>query len=328
MTLEELYRVLRSSHVQSQGIVDTLQEPLVVLDKSMAVINANPSFYHQFDTDRESTLGQSLFELGNGQWDIPELRRLLSEVVPKAAAIVGYRVEHSFPDLGPRTMLVSARTLSHPDNNSTQMLVVFSDVTEQQKADTARDMLVAETRHRMKNLMAMLRAVAHQTEAKGRTGEEYRDIFMGRFAAVLTAQEFINFDDSGAGLEDIVSKSLEPLAGRRAVVDKGPKIRLSQYQVTPLTMILHELATNAMKYGALSNDTGLVHVSWSTEQRDGQNYLQVNWREEGGPAVTPPARRGFGTELIEFSAKADGGNAVIDFQPAGLHVQLNLLAGA
>lgn len=88
MTLDELYRLLRTGHVQTQGIVDTLQAPLVVLDKTFCIVTANPAFYQTFDTDRESTVGVSLFDLGNGQWNIHDLRNLLAEVVPKAAAIV------------------------------------------------------------------------------------------------------------------------------------------------------------------------------------------------------------------------------------------------
>lgn len=83
MTLEELYRLLRAGHVQTQGIFDTLHEALVVLDKSFVVLSANPAFYRAFDTDLDSTVGRSLFELGDGQWDIPELRGLLLDVVPK-----------------------------------------------------------------------------------------------------------------------------------------------------------------------------------------------------------------------------------------------------
>jgi PAS domain-containing protein len=105
--------------VQTQGIVDTLQEPLVVLDRSMVVVAANPAFYKAFGAERERTIGQSLFDLGDGQWDITDLRKLLADVLPKAAAIIGYQVDHDFPNIGPRSMIVTARQLSHPDHNST-----------------------------------------------------------------------------------------------------------------------------------------------------------------------------------------------------------------
>lgn len=194
-----------------------------------------------------------MFELGSGQWDIAELRKLLAEVVPKSAAVVGYQVKHDFPGLGHRTMRVSARQLVHPDDNSTQMLVVFDDVTDRLKADAAKDMLLAETRHRMKNLMAMVRAVANQTKSEGITAEEYRRDFMGRFEAVLNAQDFLTSHGSNADLGMLVTESVQPLAGDRAVSRSTVPVQLSEHLVMPISMALHELATNAMKHGASRN---------------------------------------------------------------------------
>ncbi len=327
MTLEELYRVLHGSHVQAQGIVDTLQEPLVVLDKDMVVVNANPAFLRAFKVDREDTLDRSLFELGNGQWDIPALRKVLSEVVPKAIAIVGYEVEHVFPDLGRRIMRVSARQLSHPDHNSTQMLVVFEDVTEKQKSDAAKDILLAETRHRMKNLMAMVRAVANQTRTRGLTADEYRASFIGRFEAVMTAQEFITAHGADADLAALIDETVRPLAGARYAVSPSVPVRLREFLVMPLSMSLHELATNAMKYGALSNGTGLIQIDWKTEHRDGATHLIMHWREEGGPTVKTPERQGFGTKLVSYNCKAEGGDASFTFDPSGLRAELRVPLG-
>lgn len=327
MTLEELYRLLRSSHVQAQGIVDTLQEPLVVLDQGLNLVNANPAFYRAFQTDRESTLGRSLFDLGNGLWDIAELRLLFEEVLPKSMAIVSYEVTREFPAIGQRTMLVSARTMVHPDSNSTQMLVVFEDVTARENSNTAKDILLAETRHRMKNLMAMVRAVAHQTEAAGKTGEQYRDVFMGRFDAILTAQAIIA-DETEADLHKLVSKVVEPIASSRCEITAGPAVHLTEYQITPLAMMLHELATNALKYGALSKAEGRIHIDWSAEHRQGQDHLVLNWREEGGPPVTPPTHKGFGMELIAYNSKAEGGDAELDFSADGLRVRITFPLGS
>lgn len=124
MNLEDLYRLLRSSHVQAQGIIDTLEEPLLVLDQARCVINGNRAFFEKFSLDRDDTIGRSLFTLGTHQWDVAELRQLLQDVIPKAAAIIGFEVTAEFPT-GRRTMLVSARRLFHPDNNSTSILMIF-----------------------------------------------------------------------------------------------------------------------------------------------------------------------------------------------------------
>lgn len=127
--LEDLYRLLRSSHMQAQGIVDTLDAPLVGLDAALTVVNANRAFFKQFKVDREEMLGFSLFALGDGQWDVPELQKLLLEVIPKSQAVLGLEVTNDFPGLGTRTMTVSSRRLTHPDDASVNILVVFDDVT-------------------------------------------------------------------------------------------------------------------------------------------------------------------------------------------------------
>jgi two-component sensor histidine kinase len=327
MTLDELYRLLRTGHVQSQGIVDTMQQPLVVLDRSFNVLSANVAFYRSFQTEPDSTVGKELFELGNGQWNIPELRLLLADVVPKASAIVGYEVKHVFPDLGERIMIVTARKLLHPDDYSTQMLVMFEDVTEQHRANAATSILLAETRHRSRNLIAMLRSVAQQTEVEGLTAAQYRDAFVGRVNAIANAQEFMFADGGKADLATVITRSVEPLAGDRAKIEVGAEVILTQHQVLPLSMIFHELTTNAIKYGALSNGHGVVHIGWAVEQREEKPHLVLNWREEGGPPVSPPKRQGFGTDLLEFSVQAEGGSSDFQFALDGLRVRIELPIG-
>jgi PAS domain S-box-containing protein len=189
MNLEDLYRLLRSSHFQAQGIIDTLEVPLLVLDQTGCVVNGSRAFFEKFSLGRDDTIGRSLFELNTHQWDVAELRRLLQDVIPRSMAIIGFELTAEFPSIGRRTMLVSARRLTHPDNNSTSILMVFEDVTERRREDTQNDILLGETRHRMKNLLALVRALATQTEVEGRSGEEYRDAFLGRFEAVLRAEE-------------------------------------------------------------------------------------------------------------------------------------------
>src|SRR5581483_7003057 len=188
MNLEDLYRLLRSEHVQAQGIVDTLEEPLLVLDQAGCVMTANRGFYQTFRVGRDDTVGRSLFELGGGQWDIPELSKLVGEIIPKSTAIVGYEVTAEFPAIGQRTMLVSARRLVHPDNNSTSILIVFEDITDERAKETEKDVLVAETRHRMKNLLGIVRALASQIEVQDRSAEQYRNAFLGHLQAVAEAE--------------------------------------------------------------------------------------------------------------------------------------------
>src|SRR3546814_4830791 len=125
MTMDDLYRLLRTGHVQAHGIFDTGADSLLVLDESLCVQSASLSFFEAFKVERDETIGRRLYELGNGQWDIPELRRLLLEVIPKTTAVINYEVEHDFSGLGRRTMLVTARTLHHPDSGGRSMLLTI-----------------------------------------------------------------------------------------------------------------------------------------------------------------------------------------------------------
>jgi two-component sensor histidine kinase len=324
MTLDDLYRLLRNGPVQLQGIVEGLTEPLVVLDQDLRVITANPAFLQAFQVERADTVERPLFELGNGQWNVPELRSLLLEVVPKSAAIMGYEVSHDFPQLGQRTMLVSARRLRHPDQDSIQTLLVFEDVTTREQDIVAKDVLLSDARHRMKNLVSVVQSLAIQTTAKGKTGEEYRDAFLGRFQTLIDAQDLTRTNATQTDLATIVKRVLQGAEPDRILLHAGPEIDVKPQQAFPLAMILHELTTNARKFGALSGDRGRVHMGWSLQPDTASRLLVLDWREENGPSVSPPLRKGFGTEMIEFSAISMMGEADLRYHPSGFHARVTL----
>jgi hypothetical protein len=200
MSTDDLYRLLRTSHAQAQGIVDTVDDPLLVLNENLRVLNANRSFLEKFKVDRDDTIGRLVYELGNGQWDIPDLRLLLVQVIPKATAIIDYRVEQDFPVLGRRTLLVTARTLFRPDDSSRSLLLSIVDATESVRRDAAKDLLFGELRHRMKNLFAVVQSIARQTTTVGRSADEYRDAFLGRFSALMQAEDSLMEEQQEAAL--------------------------------------------------------------------------------------------------------------------------------
>jgi len=323
MNLEDLYRLLRSEHVQAQGIVDTLEEPLLVIDQAGSVLSANRGFYETFRVSRDDTVGRSLFALGGGQWDIPELRRLVSEIVPRSAAVVGYEVAADFPTIGQRTMLVSARRLVHPDNNSSGILILFEDVTDRRQSDAQKDILLAETRHRIKNLLGIVRALANQTDVDSRSAKEYREAFLGRLQALAEAENLSLASSAEADLGTLVEQALKAAGPERYRVVAGPPVRLKPRQVVPMRLILHELATNAWKYGAFSKVGGLVRFGWHTSDEQGKTVLHIDWQEENGPPVTQPTRSGFGSRLIDLSAvQGLSGTVELKYEPTGLRVHI------
>ena len=315
--LEDLYRLLRAGHVQAQGVVDTMTQPIVVLDHNLCVSTANNAFLRTFKVERDDVLGEAFLDLGNGQWDIPELRHLLAAIVPRSQAVVGFEVKHDFPDIGERTFLVDARRLVHPDDNSTSILVLFDDVTERQRRDAEKDLIVSETRHRMRNLFAVVRSLAMQMKVEGQTAAEYRDRFLGRLEGTLRAQE-IAATSEATGLETIVRQSVGETVATRLDCE-GPSVTVEAARIVPISLIFHELATNSIKYGALSASEGRVHVTWSVDAATStRTNVRCEWREVNGPPTSPPHHKGFGTELIKRMTSHLGGGAELNYSPHGL----------
>lgn len=325
MDLDELYRLLRGSHVQAVGVVNTLRDPLLVLDGDLTILSANPAFYRAFETSSEDTVGVPFLELDNGQWDIPELRILLENVIPKSAAIVDYEVQAEFPRVGFRTMLVSAQRLHHPENGKRILMLTILDATRQREADDKKDILIGELDHRIKNLVTVMQALAAQTEVTGRSAEEYRTDLMGRFEA-LGRSLGVSRGMASATLPDLVRAVMEPYREGTSTLSLAtePAIVLPHKQATSLGMILHELTTNALKYGALSVPEGQLSVSWSeASAQDGRPEIHLRWKESGGPTVSPPEETGFGTQMIRFATEYDlKGSAGLHYRPEGFLAEL------
>jgi two-component sensor histidine kinase len=332
VNLEDLYRLMRVAHVQAQSIVDTVREPLLVLDEKLCVVAASRSFFQVFGVDRDATLGRHLYELGDGQWDIPELRQLLEAVIPKSTAVEGYEVEHDFPHLGRRTMRLDARRMFHPDHNGTTLLLAVEDITNGRRKEQEKDLLLGELQHRVRNLLALVHSLARRTGAEGRSGTEYRDAFLGRLGSLAEAHELAFEAADAADLGELVGRILAPYAAApaRVTVEAGPRVVLARGQVTPLCLVLHELAANAARHGALSVPAGQVRVGWENDQDgadgSGGRRLPLRWTEQGGPEVRPPppaGHRGFGTRLVEFATTRElHGEAELTFAPEGLRAEI------
>lgn len=220
--------------------------------------------------------------------------------------MIGFEVSYDFPTIGHRTFSVDARRLSHPDDNSRNILVIFDDVTERKQRTSEMEFIASETRHRMKNLFTVVRAVAMQTATQDRTAGEYRDVLLGRLETTFRAQELAATTEA-ADFETLLRQSVGDVGAEQLACD-GPAISIISAKVLAISMIFHELTTNALKYGAFSSPGGHVAVSWTVEPgaRD-RTYLNCIWHEEGGPDVAVPSRKGYGTELIKATSAQAGG---------------------
>jgi PAS domain S-box-containing protein len=195
---------------------------------------------------------------------------------------------------------------------------------ERRSAEQAKEMLLNESRHRIKNTLAIVQAIAGQTLRS--TPPPEREAFQARLHALGGAHELLTSDHwDQAPLRELVDHAVKPFGSgqdRRFIID-GPEISLPARTSLMLTLCLHELATNAAKYGALSNGTGQVHIAWEPIDNSGRQRLRLAWRESGGPPVKIPARKGFGSLLIESSFAGEGESS-IEFAPGGLRCVLNL----
>jgi two-component sensor histidine kinase len=179
-----------------------------------------------------------------------------------------------------------------------------------------------------------VQALARQTEAEGRSGEAYRDAFLGRLETLMQAHELAFEADATADLGGLVAGTLAPYHGAspaRLAVENGPSVVLAREQITPLCLILHELATNAVKHGALSSPAGQVRVTWRNDgdaADGGGRRLRLRWTEQGGPEARPPAGQGFGTRLVEFAVTHElHGQAELTFAPKGLQAEIAFPVG-
>jgi two-component sensor histidine kinase len=198
------------------------------------------------------------------------------------------------------------------------------------RGEMLHDLLIEELNHRVKNTLAILQSIATQTFRSASRAE--RTKFEGRLGALAEAHNLLSTEKwQGSELADVIGRVLQPylLNNPERVRMFGPSVPLSPRLAVVLSMILHEIATNAAKYGALSNDTGTVVLDWELVEESTGRQLRLLWSEAGGPPVTAPVQRGFGSRLIERSARDQlGGEATVDFLPRGVVYTLTCALGA
>lgn len=196
-------------------------------------------------------------------------------------------------------------------------VVEVRNISEEIRRNEARDLLMREVDHRSRNVLAIVQSLMHLTRAADL--DAYKATLAGRVNALARAQTSLASRQwEGGRLEDVIREELDALCPRDQVSIAGPEVDLSPEQVQPISMLLHELATNANKYGAFSQHGGRLSVTWSLTAR----RVILEWREAGGPPVTPPARQGFGSALKDAMARQIGGSLTRRWEPDGLTAEV------
>jgi len=239
-----------------------------------------------------------------------------------------YNVEYRILTPAGEQRWVSIRgELQHRGDGTPLAMTGFStDITQRKFAEEHRAVLARELTHRVKNTLATVNAIATQTIRRASSLEDAAVTVSARIGSLGAAQELLIQDEvEGAAIGDIVDRALLPFQdqGEARFAISGPYVRLSPQITLGLAMTLHELATNAVKYGALSEHGGRVAIEWSIRNEDGERRLAFSWAEHDGPEVTPPKHTGFGTRMIERILRPHiRGDAVIRYEKTGVHFEI------
>lgn len=227
-----------------------------------------------------------------------------------------------------RWHLARALPISDESGAITRWVGTNTDIDDQKATEASlkrvqaqQRLLATELQHRMKNTMTMVGAIAHQTFRSASTKDQAKDALESRLSALSAAHDMLlETGWEGASLPLVVERAVAlHRPTQESIRISGPDLELSSRQALSLALALHELATNAVKYGALSVPTGTISITWGFSDVEGEKYLRFEWREQGGPLVNPPKKQGFGSRLIERTLASDFGNSVVmSFEPSGL----------
>ena len=200
--------------------------------------------------------------------------------------------------------------------------VYVRDISERKRAEEERELLARELSHRVKNILAVVQSLAMQTNGRIASVEAFRDTFVGRLRAMAHAHSMLlDAQWRGADLKILVETAIAAYrVDHPDVVEvEGGSVPITPKQGLGLSLVLHELGTNAAKYGALSRHEGRLRVSWQVEESNPSRRVRLQWQERHGPQVEPPTKKGFGMQLIERACSYElEGEVELDYAPEGL----------
>ena len=220
------------------------------------------------------------------------------------------------PDGSRIAVLVNIRPLKNQRGELTGAISCFVDITERKDTEKRNALLSRELQHRSQNSLAVIQSIAERSMSSGRSLEDARKTFIARLHALALSTELLSEANwQGALISDVVGRTLDTFAGRFSI--EGEHVLLTPAATQGLALVMHELCTNASKYGAYSTPGGRVAVRWSVEQTGNGPALMFRWQERGGPRVVPPDHTSFGTTLLELAIGGAETPPDIDYAPEG-----------
>jgi PAS domain S-box-containing protein len=317
----------------TQSIVDTIRDPLVVLENDMTIVTASKAFLTIFGSTEAETHGRRVSELGQHQWDVPALRHLMEKVLPENKPIENFEIEDNFPGLGRRVFNLNARKISQPGNHAHRMLLVFEDITGRKQRERDAQVLTNEIAHRIKNnLQIVVGLIAYEIKSTVAACIPGLKAMQARIGAIAQLYDLLSQSSRGqnvavdAYLREIAKTMSASLLGSQSGIDivvKAESLEIDPDRAVPLGLLVNELATNAIKHafpdgrghvvlGArqMGNEIELTvtddgigikdaAVAKIPEKR-GSDYVAIFVRQLGGMIATPGSEGAGTTVKIRF----------------------------
>jgi two-component system, chemotaxis family, CheB/CheR fusion protein len=305
-----------------RNLFESTQVATIFLDRDLIVRSFTPAIagiYNLIPSDRGRPLTDILCHVDgtNLKEDVPGVLETLTPLEKRV-------VQHD----GSVHYLMRVRPYRTSNDTVDGVLITFLDITSVVEIEK-QQLLVDELNHRVRNMLAVVVAISSQTLRRAKTLEEFKEVFVGRIDALAAAYTLVARENwSEVSLREILELELRPHVRSSNTTMQGPNVSLPPRVALVLGLAVHELATNAVRHGALSVPSGEVSVSWHIETAAASTSLVLEWHESGGPAVAPPSQRGFGLSLLKRSVSLElGGTANVTFGPDGLQARFSIPLG-
>jgi two-component sensor histidine kinase len=333
---------LDDAHPLAQAIVDTIRDPLLVLDQRLCVVTANRAFHQTFRMNRQDIQGRPVYGLGDGQWDIPELRLLLEGVVPQHTVMEDYEVERDFPIIGRRAVLLNAREVFNQRNSRNLILLTFEDVTDRRAAEheiskllQQKETLLQEMQHRVANslqIIASILLLKARTVQSEETRLHLREAHQ-RVMSVAAVQQQLLASSHGEPIEigPYLSRLCEALAASMTDDSRPVLMKVqaeggtaSSAEAVSIGLIVTELVINAFKHAFVDDGSaGLIVVAYEATETSWRLAVSDNGigTPEGHLELDKPTS-GLGTIIVEALAKQLDARVEIWRNPKGTTVSI------
>ncbi len=302
----------------TQSIVDTIRDPLVVLEHDMTIVTASRAFLTMFGITEAETRGRRVAELGQHQWDVPALRHLMEKVLPENKPIESFEIEDNFPGLGRRVFNLNARKISQPGNHAHRMLLVFEDITDRKQRERDAQKLTNEISHRIKNnLQIVVGLIAYEARWTAAPCVQGYTAMQARIAAIAQLYDLISQSSRGgtilvdAYLKEIARNMSASLLGNSSGIRievEAEALDIDPDRAVPFGLLVNELATNAVKHAFPQGQGRVVlrvaQVGDAMELTVADDGVGI---QEKDPAKIPETR---GSDYVAIFVRQLGGTVV------------------